>query len=247
MGFFGDLWDIAKSAAAIAVGAPIALGVWAADKAGIIDLPEEVGEAEAIDENSSAQEINDSAELLEKMRSVYRRDGENIEESIQERISVFFDDWIDHLEDDEDFATYYDISALRREQRRLMREIRGSLTRPVSIRISMDDSECMSILSMSPGPQKKDRMDRFCKEVFRDAREDLESKIEDVLYRQTDEITKIMREYVERKTSAADRKKKEFEKMEKDMKSNTFNAEEAQLNPKAKIYALDEIKKILAA
>ncbi|MBO6178293.1 MAG: hypothetical protein J6O04_03895 [Selenomonadaceae bacterium] len=247
MGFFGDLWDIAKSAAAIAVGAPIALGAWAADKAGIIDLSGDVGKTEAIDENSSAQEINDSAELLEKMRSVYRRDGENIEESIQERISIFFDDWIDHLEDDDDFAAYYDISALRREQRRLVRDIRGSLTRPVSIRISMDDSECMSILSMSPGSQKEKKMDRFCKEVIRDAREDLESKIEDVLYRQTDEITNIMREYVERKASAADRKKKEFEKMEKDMESNTFNAEEAQLNPKAKIFALEEIKKILAA
>ncbi len=247
MGFFSSLWDGIKTAAAITVGAPIALGAWAADKVGLIDLPDDVGEAEAIDENSSAQEINDSAEILEKSRSVYRADGERIEREIQQQITGFFDDLVERLEDEDELTADFDIDGLRRQQRNLMREIRGSLTKPISVRLSMDDTECMQILSMPPGSAKKERMERFCRQVFRDARTDLERIVEDVLYRQTDELSYVLHKYVENKSADAKRKKDELDAMGNVMKTNAFDAEQAQLKPKTKIFILDEMNKIIAA
>lgn len=247
MGFFSSLWNGIKTAAAITVGTPLALGVWAADKVGLIDLPDDVGEAEAIDENSSAQEINDSAEILEKSRAVYRADGERIEREIQQRITRFFDDLVQQLENADELTADFDTDGLRRQQRNLVREIRGSLTKPISIRLSMDDAECMQILSMNPGPAKKKRMERFCNQIFRDARTDLENNVEDILYRQTDELSTVLHKYVENKGAAAKRKKDELDSMGMTMKANAFDAEQAQLKPKTKIFALNEISKIIAA
>ena len=235
------------TAAAMVVSAPIAVGVWAADKVGLIDLPKEVGKSESLDDTSTAQQVESVVTIAEESIEPYIREGKNLERDYKRYINDYFDELLSGLKEDSAIADSFGLKRLKRIQRELIEDIDGALTEPVIARMSLDNDDYREILKLPRGGEKKKRIDQYARRVLMGAKENLSDTVQEVLYRQADEIDVFLRKYVDSQEQETKRLQDMFAKWEEDMQADDFNSEQAQLLPKTKLYAIDEMKRIMAA
>lgn len=80
------------------------------------------------------------------------------------------------------------LNALKNGKKRISNVIIGSIKNPLAKRMSIDDSECLSILKMDSGFEKKEAMTKFSSKVINEAIENLIQNVRNVLKDQTDDI-----------------------------------------------------------
>ena len=128
-----------------------------------------LGESKPLEDSSSADQVNDINEILLEYGERYRGVARDIENGcltlIQERFEATMDLLTGRAELRRDFKQ--EIKSLRRRHKELCDMIPDAITDVVARRVSIDDSECRSILALAAGDSKRYKLYNFCKSVVR--------------------------------------------------------------------------------
>ena len=267
MGFFSSLWngvtEVVKTAVAVAV-APVVLPVagvmYAADKIKdalsstskkveekVKETNQNIGKSGALNETSSARQVEDISNLLYQYHKQYRPVGENVEDTCKKCVRDCFDELIKKLRKDEKLADSFGLEQIQRKKNRLCGDIDGAITDAIRKNLSLDNSQCVAILKLPAGSDKQRKMENFAKKVIDDAKDDLAHTVSRTMNQVTDDISNFLQDYIDNQERAAERETRNFEQWKRDMENQTFDREKAQLPALQKLYALEQIEKILAA
>lgn len=179
MGFFGDLWDGVKTAAS---------NIWN----GITNLFSS-NERTATTVGSSESYYRDTASADETRRVNYSLDefknrvveqSADIENKLYDDCERMLDDLVDKLESmggRKIGSNTLEINSrqLESDNKKLLKSIKGSIKKTVMPSVSIDNDECLSILELSAGSYKKQKMKKFIDNQVIDALRDLHYNIED--------------------------------------------------------------------
>ena len=264
MGWFDTLCNVgkkvAKAAAVVAgtvaavVAAPevaitSALGYSAykaGQKLGLIDS-DDVGKTEALTETSSAAEVEDISDALRRERKKYLKAGEDEENQCKKNVEIYFDYLIGEIRKEEKLSGSFSIEQILKKKLSLCDDIEGTITDALKLNLSLDNAECRDILSLDSGEEKQQKMDNFAMKVIGEAKDELSEKIKTTMNQLTNEITNFLTASLESAEVESESRKSKFDKWEQDMENESFDSERAQLEPRIKIYAIEQVEKILAA
>ena len=119
------------------------------------------------------EKTNTAADLVElhNLLGSYRADaktaGKDILVDVKSECNAFFDKTIDQFERySKDFGMQYMAGSYKKKFLRMIDDLDDVFDDCISRNISMDNSECLSILKMMPGESKVAKMTEFRKSVF---------------------------------------------------------------------------------
>ena len=261
MGFFGSLWDGIKEAAltaAAVVLAPVILPAIIIEekidekvdekvKEKLKETNQNIGKSGALNETSSARQVEDISNLLYQYHKQYRPAGEKVEDACKKYVRDCFDELIKKLRKDEKLAGSFGLEQIQRKKNRLCSDIDGTITDAIRKNLSLDNPKCVEILKLPAGSDKERKMKNFAQKVIDDARDDLAHTVSRTMNQVTDDISNFLQDYVDEQERKAANVKNQFEQWERDMENQNFDREKAQLPALQKLYALEQIEKILAA
>lgn len=266
MGFFGKLWQGVKDVAATAVAvvaAPVVLPVaglmYAADKVHDAfsgdkqtvqetkQISKEIGQTVSLSEATTVQQVEDISKTIRKYYKLHETKAETAESALKNGVNEFFSDLISRLKERDDLAESFGIEQIQKKKRNLCNDIDGTIVYELATRLSIDDSECRKILDMKPGNEKDRTINKFAERVIGDAKTKLANKISRAMNEVTNDITIFLQDTVDDQERKAKRKQNEFDSWTRDIENKTFDREKAQLPALEKLYAIEQIEKILAA
>ena len=260
MGFFSSLWEGAKvlaAGAAAVVTAPlwgpviavdeVGKRIWGNNKQEVQQISQAVSKTEALTETSTVAQVEDISKTVREFYKKYAPVGEAKEEAAQKNIEKFFDGIKNLLQKERQLANDYGMSKLNSKKDRLCRDIEGTITDAIRTKLSLDDSECKKILSMQAGDEKSRKMKEFAERTIQNANKDLENKIRTAMREVKDDITRFLQNKMDEQEEKAQRDQQEFDNWIRQIENKTFDSERAQLEPRIKIYAIEQVEKILAA
>ena len=252
MGFFGWLKDKLIDAAVVVtspVWLPASVAVMGAVEAGkkIGLISDDIGKTEALTETSTVSQVEKMSQDVRKYYNDYKPKAETKEEIAQKNIEILFNDIKAKFQEERQLANDYGMSTLDRKKDRLCRDIEGTITDAIRTKLSLDDSECKKILSMPAGDEKLRKMNEFAERTIQNANKDLENKIRTAMREVKDDITRFLQNKMDEQEEKAQRDQQEFDNWIRQIENKTFDSERAQLEPRIKIYAIEQVEKILAA
>lgn len=260
MGFFSSLWEGAKilaAGAAAVVTAPLWGPVIAVDEVGkkiwgnknqeVQQISQAVSKTEALTETSSVAQVENISNTVRDFYRKYAPIGEAKEKAAQKNIEKFFDGIKNLLQKEPQYVEGYGMSKLNSKKDRLCRDIEGTITDAIRTKLSLDDSECKKILSMPAGDEKSLRMKQFAERTIKNANKDLENEIRRAMQEVKDDIARFLQNKMDEKEEKAQRDQQEFDNWIRQKENETFDKEQAQLEPRIKIYAIEQVEKIFAA
>lgn len=109
-----------------------------------------------------------------------------------------------------------DIKVLKRGVSRIAKTISGAITEPLAKRMSLDNSECLRILKMDSGIEKKQAMTNFSKKVIKESLNSLANNVRKALTDQTRNIEEYLSSKSEEQEKATQVAKERIDKMIKD-------------------------------
>lgn len=234
MGFFGSIWSGIKKAAR-----------WVGEKLGLVE--KEISESKPVTENSSVREIDRMQDILQSYSRTYKRRATDIEDDCINLIDKYFTDLLNEIKKNDKIQRSIGLNNLEKNQRKLRREIEGTITDVVAKRISLDDDECRRIIALQQSDSKSIRVKVFCEDVLKESRDKLVRKITKILDEQTENINSFLEDYSSENLNAIERSFSEFEKWEQDFENDTFDKERAVVTPLYKLKVFDDIEKKLGA
>lgn len=190
MGFFSALGSACRS-----VGRTIGRGVervgnaigsdWLSDKGRKIQdaCAEKIAEEKSY--NKETSEINTTDRLNDILVSFsegYLQQATSIENNCIVIVEQYYDQIIQLLEENMIIqAPTINIRALKKNKEKIKKEITGSIKNPLAKRMSLDDRECLAILRMDAGEDKRQKMTKFTQKVIKEALENLSKKVRETL------------------------------------------------------------------
>lgn len=208
-------------------------------------LNKEVEDSNPVDENSSAREIERMQNLLQEYYRTYKTRAAEIEDACISYIDEYYTELLVEIKKNENIEKSIGLNNIERNQRKIRREIEGTIEDTVSRRISLDDLKCRQIVSMHRSDAKAVKIRVFCEDVLKDSRDKLSRKIRKTLDDQTDDINSFLEDYAKDNLNSVNRSLDEFKKLEKEMENNTFDKERAQVLPLYKLQVFNNIERQL--
>ena len=148
---------------------------------------------------------------------------DELENNAIKESSQYFDMLIEELEKNNNKFNI-NILRIKRNKINIERKIKGSFKKLLSKRVSIDDPECLNILKLDAGKEKRNKMNNFGNKVLREAAYNLCLDIKESLLDQ--------QEYIE---SCIDDKVEEFIVMQEELISKLEQIEDAYKDGKEKI------------
>lgn len=108
------------------------------------------------------------------------------------------------------------LKALKNGKKRIAKTITGGIREPLAKRMSLDDSECLNILKMDAGAEKKNAMKNFTQKVTKEALENLANNVRESLNDQTEDIQDYLNSISEEQAKTMQALKERFDKMVND-------------------------------
>lgn len=145
-------------------------------------------------------------------------------------------------------AIIKDTSNLKRVERnrsKIKGTITGSVKNPMAKRMSLDDSECLRILKLDSGTEKKKQMKKFSKKVINEAFSNLSVKVRDVLNEQSEDIETFFLDYAESYEKKVWIAKKQYDDMLKTGKLEEADIEKSCMEPLVTIEAAKLVEGML--
>lgn len=118
------------------------------------------------------------------------------------------------------------IERLEKQNRETEDIIRGYIKKKIQKRVSLDDDECLEILKMDKGKDKKNAMTNFLNGILKEAMNGLSKEIEKILQKQLDNIKDQINVRIESYTERANEKMESFKEIEKIKNSDEHELEE---------------------
>lgn len=185
-------------------------------------------------------------EILISFSEGYFQQATVIERNCIRLVEDYYDKLIEIIEDapsSEHNAA--NLRALKSGKRRISKTINGGIKEPLSKRMSLDDSECLSILKMNPGNEKKQAMTRFTHKVIQEALNNLSKNVRTALNEQSDDIEDYLCGILEEQEKAMQALKEHFDKMVRDNELEQTDKEKNCIMPMYLIEVSECINKII--
>lgn len=163
MGFWGSLWNGVKS---------VAKKVWNTLTGSSEHTAREVGDSDRYDrELATARETARINEALSDFKNSAGEQAVTLEDRLSDTCEEVFEDLMDHVEklNDKDFCgstLNIPTRKIRSDNRRILRGIRGSLKKEIMPKVSIDNSNCLEILKMDKGENKRKKMLDFINQIL---------------------------------------------------------------------------------
>lgn len=133
-------------------------------------------------------------------------------------------------------------SILKSAKGKIGKTISGGIKEPLSKRMSLDDSECLSILKMDAGSEKRKAMTRFTNKVIKESLNNLAKSVRESLNEQSQDIEDYLNGISEEQENAMRAFKEQFDKMVTDSESEKSDKEKNCILP---LYRIDTVEQVL--
>ena len=156
-------------------------------------------------------------EILVSFSEGYFQQTTTIENNCIRLVEDYYDRLIDIIEKaPSSVNSAANLKALKHGKSRISRTITGGIKDPLAKRMSLDDSECLSILKMDSGTEKKQAMTNFTKKVIKEALNNLTKNVRAALTDQTEDIQDYLSGISEEQEKTMQALKEHFDKMVQD-------------------------------
>src|SRR5574344_250589 len=186
------------------------------------------------------------SELLSGYRELYEEKANFVETKAQNLVKEYVDYLIEVIEkNSENNLSQTDIKSLKSASKRSFRTIKGSITSVIAKKLSLDDSECCSILKLDSGTQKGKEIKKFYKKVVGEALASLANDLRDELDEQVQNIVDHFDSSLEEKANSAQAFKVQLAKFAQDIASDVSEKEKNYVEPLLIIEASKDVLDIL--
>lgn len=156
-------------------------------------------------------------EILVSFSEGYFQQATRIEKDCIDLVEKYFDELIGVIENaPSGFQNAANLGALKMSKKRIAKTITGGIKDPLAKRMSLDDSECLEILKMDSGEEKKKAMTDFTKKVIKEALHNLSENVHIALHDQSEDIKAYFSDIFEEQEKAMQLVKEQLDKMAKD-------------------------------
>ena len=124
---------------------------------------EETGKLESINNNSTLEDIDRMTQICSAFKQHAHYKLIEVENSICDEINHYIEEFYFILEENEERINEYRIrtNLIKREIDKIVSRVKGTIDIELSKKISLDNSECKSIMKMIPGSKKETAMNSF--------------------------------------------------------------------------------------
>ena len=256
MGIWSSLWNGVKKVAetvVVVASAPIvipaALAFGAAESMGLIssEASKEVEKVGAMTDSSSTRQVEKVHEVLTVSNEKYLREAEKIEEGMKRYVNECFDSIVIEIKKNTVVAESMDMERLEYAQKQLCGSINGIITKKINAELTIDNNKIRDIMSKGNNLERKNAYEKYANGILREARLNAAEKCKTTLSEQMEYINKFLNGCVDKQNAEAERMKKRLDEIVKAKQEKTYESEKINLQPKIKMYILDEIEKIMVA
>ncbi|WP_393966270.1 hypothetical protein [Exiguobacterium sp. S22-S28] len=250
MGFFSFFRDTASK-----IGSAIGKGVEFVGRTLKIETVENFGrsldefcesfrQAPSYDKKTaSATETADINYLLVTFGADFEKKADELEEDALYELRQYFSDLITEIEQsDMKIST----KRLRRSLTISEKQVQGKLKRFMARRLSIDDMECLHILSLPPGDEKSREMNKFGEKVLVEALEQLADDVIIFVEEQNEVLEEAMRELMEQQTTSVTEKVRQLSSILEKSDGELFDREGAKLKPAILLRSMQHLQAELA-
>lgn len=179
-------------------------------------------------------------EILVSFSDGYLDYADGIEETCIREVENCYDDFIQLLEQAmEEGANKAGLKRLKSAKSRIRRTIKGSVRTPLARRMSLDDAECLRILEMDSGTEKRDAMKRFTQRVIREALKNTADQVRLSLDEQLEDIEEYLTGIQEEQQKGLSTLKEQYDAMVAKGDQEATDREQECLEP---MIVLEEIR-----
>lgn len=185
-------------------------------------------------------------EILVSFSEGYFNQATTIENICISKVEEYYDKLISIIESAPG-VTYNNanLRALKNGKSRISKNISGGIKEPLAKRMSIDDSECLAILKMDAGNEKKQAMSRFSQQVIKEALNNLAKNVRNTLNDNTEDIQDYLSNISEEQEKEMQAFKDCFDKFEENSELEQIDKEMNCIIPMITLNATDLICNIL--
>lgn len=185
-------------------------------------------------------------EILVSFSEGYLQQATTIERNCIRLVEDYYDKLIEIIENaPNNVHNAANLRALKSGKGRISKTITGGIIEPLSKRMSLDDSECLRILKMDSGIEKKQAMTAFTKKVINESLNNLSKTVRISLNEQSEDIEDYLSGISEEQEKAMQALKEHFDKMVKDNELEQSDKEKNCVQPLFLIDATHCVSEIL--
>ena len=185
-------------------------------------------------------------EILLSFSEGYFQQATAIEKNCIIMVEDYYDKLIEIVENAPSNAhNIANLRALKTGRGRISKTINGGIKEPLSKRMSLDDSECLSILKMDSGNEKKQAMTLFTKKVIKEALNNLSMNVRIALNEKSEDIEDYLGCISEEQEKAMQAIKEHFDKMDRDNELEQSDKEKNCIMPMFLLDVTDCVSQIL--
>lgn len=176
---------------------------------------EEISQEGSYDKQSSnlytTERLN---EILVSFSEKYLKHSVEIEDQCIKYVENYCDSLIRLLEDSSKITNdTLNVRRVKNNRSKIRKAITGSVKEPLAKKMSLDDSECLEILKMDSGTEKKDKMKKFSEKVVHDALDNLSVNVRRELDEQSESIEDYFTTFSESREKEVENIKKQYDSM----------------------------------
>lgn len=169
-----------------------------------------------------------------------------LENAAIREVEYYYDELIDLVEQAPEKASRSaNIKALKNAKSRIAKNIRGGVKEPLAKRMSIDDSECLKILKMDAGSEKRKAMNLFSDKVIYEALQNLSRKVREELDEYSEEIGAYFSDIWEEQENIMKQIKDHISKMLDNVDRKQGSIDQQCVIPLYITEASDRVRKIL--
>lgn len=185
-------------------------------------------------------------EILISFSEGYFQEATVIEKNCIIMVEDYYDKLIEIVENaPSDAHNAANLRALKAGRGRISKTIYGGIKDPLSKRMSLDDSECLSILKMDSGIEKKQAMTQFTRKVIKEALNNLSKNVRIALNEKTEDIEDYLGCISEEQEKAMQSIKEQFDKIARDSDLEQSEKEKNCITPMFLLDVTDCVSHIL--
>ncbi|MEQ2464161.1 hypothetical protein [Niallia hominis] len=208
------------------------------------DWCSEVGEYRSYDKDTaSAADTANINELLTLFSTKLKDQADELEKNALDEIRDYFEDVISQIEDS---GVPVQTKQFRRAMTQTERQIKGQLKSHLAKRVSIDDQECLDILSLSAGAEKSQKMDKFGQRVLKEGLGQLAEMIEKTVNKYNDELQGLLNQLLEQQEKELVQTQNQFNEMLLQADGDLVDKEAAKLKPAIMLQSINHLEKLLA-
>lgn len=207
------------------------------------EMSRNIGESAAYDASApTVQQTVDLHKLLSEYNSVIQKEIDPIEEKILKGVEEFFRQLNKMVEENQlGVQTNY----LEKDQVETLSKIKGEIRKYVSRHISLDNHECLNILAMNPGQEKKNRMDAFRKSVLQEATKNMWNELEGTFNKMLTRFWELFDSSLDKQIEQVSKMKDKFDQIIQN--DDTATREQAKAEAQSTLSAAQLVALILSS